>query len=157
MRGPLLEAHENRTGLLGNYSFESFWEDGPRDVSSDCPLMGYSCKGPGEEGYSAGRSLALVESDLKAPEEEALEAHRSHTNVSRYETIPSDDYPSPLFSVFGWPLLSKGSLSLGDFHGYEATGEMEPLRVVSDDGREWGEVLAGSLMEVDKETVGFGP
>ena len=36
-------------------------------------------------------------------------------------------------------------------------GEMEPLRVVSDDGREWGEVTAGALMEVDQETVGFGP
>ena len=48
VRGPLLEAYENRTGLLGNYSFESFWEDGPWDVSSDCPLMGYSRQGPKE-------------------------------------------------------------------------------------------------------------
>ena len=82
---------------------------------------------------------------------------RSHTNISRYETIPSDDYPSPLFSIFGRPLLSGGSSSLGDFHGYEATGEMEPLRVVSNDGREWGEETVGALMEVDQETVGFGP
>ena len=50
-----------------------------------------------------------------------------------------------------------GSSGLGDFHGYEATGDMEPLRVVSDDGREWGEVTVGALMEVDEETVGFGP
>ena len=101
VRGPQLEAYENMTGLLGNYSFESFREDGLWDVSSYCPLMGYSRQGPEEEGYSAGRSLALVESVLRVPEEEALEAHRSHTNVSRYETIPSDDYPSPLFYVFG--------------------------------------------------------
>ena len=60
-RGPLLDAHENRTGLLGNYSFEGFWEEGLWDVSSDCPLMGYSRQGLGEEGYSDGRSLALVE------------------------------------------------------------------------------------------------
>ena len=156
VRGPLLEAHENRTSLLGIYSFESSWEDGLWDVSSDCPLMGYSRQGPGEEGYLVGRSLALVESVLRAPEEGAPEAHRSHTDVSRYETIPSNDYPSPIFSVFGRPLLSRGSSGLGDFHGYEVTGEMEPLRVVSDDEREWGEVTTGALMEVDQETVGFG-
>ena len=74
-----------------------------------------------------------------------------------YETVPSDDCPPPLLSIFGWPLLSGGSSSLGDFHGYEATGDMEPLRVASDDGREWGEVTVGALMEVDQETVGFGP
>ena len=73
--GPLLDAHEYRTGLLGNYSFESFWEEGLWDVSSDCPLMGYSRQGLGEEGYVAGRSLALVELVLRALEEEALEAH----------------------------------------------------------------------------------
>ena len=35
-------------------------------------------------------------------------------------------------------------------------GDMESLRVVLDDGREWGEVTAGALMEVDQETMGFG-
>ena len=29
--------------------------------------------------------------------------------------------------------------------------------MVSNDGREWGEVTAGALMEVDQETMGFGP
>ena len=42
VRGPLLEAHKDRTGLLGTYSFESFWEDGSWDVSFNLPLMGYS-------------------------------------------------------------------------------------------------------------------
>ena len=36
-------------------------------------------------------------------------------------------------------------------------GDMESLRVVLDDGKEWGEVTADDLMEVDQETVGFGP
>ena len=34
---------------------------------------------------------------------------------------------------------------------------MEPLRVVSDDGRELGEVTAGALMKVDQEKVVVGP
>ena len=36
-------------------------------------------------------------------------------------------------------------------------GEMEPLRVVSVDEREWGEVTVDALMEVDQVTVGLGP
>ena len=97
-----------------------------------------------------------MDSELRAPEEEALEAQQSHANVSRYETIPSENYPFPLFFVSGRPLLSRGSLGLGDFHGFEAMGEMVSLRVVSDVGREWGEVTTGALMEVDQETMGFG-
>ena len=54
MRGPLLHAHEIRPGLVENSSFESCWEEGLWDVSSDCPLMVYSCQGPGEEGFQAG-------------------------------------------------------------------------------------------------------
>ena len=98
-----------------------------------------------------------MESVSRVPEVEAPEALRSHANGSRYETVPSDDCSSPLFSVFGRPLLSRGSSGLGDFHGHEAMGEMEPLRVVSVDGREWGEVTANALMEGDQGTMGLGP
>ena len=58
--GPLLHAHEGRPGLVENSSFESCWEEGLWVVSSDCPLMGYSCQGPGEEGFPTGRSSDLV-------------------------------------------------------------------------------------------------
>ena len=48
------------------------------------PLTGFSHQGLVEKGNFVGRSLVLVESELRAPEEEALEAHQSHANVSRY-------------------------------------------------------------------------
>ena len=97
-----------------------------------------------------------MDSEIRAPEEEALEPHQSNANCSRYETIPSENSPSPLFFVFGRPLLSGGSSGLGDFHMNDATSDMEPLRVVSTDGREWGELTTGALLEVDQEVVSFG-
>ena len=136
MRGPLLHAHEGRPGLVEISSFESCWEEGLYSMSSDCPLMGYLCQGPGEEGFPAGRSSNLVESVSSFPEVVAPEALRNHANGSRFETVPSDDYSSPLFSVFGWPLLYGSSSCLRDLHGHEALGEMESLRVFSVDGRE---------------------
>ena len=72
--GPLLHAHEGRPGLVEISSFESCWEEGLWVVSSDCPLMGYSCQGHGEEGFPAGRSFDLVESVSRFPEVEAPEA-----------------------------------------------------------------------------------
>ena len=100
-----------------------------------------------EEGYSTDQALDLVESILRVPEVE----------VPRYEIVPSVDCSPPLFSVFGRPLLSGGSLDLGDFLRHEAMGEIKPLRVVSTDEREWGEVTIEALMEADQETVGLGP
>ena len=157
VRAPLLHFHEGRPDLVENFSFKSCWEEGLWVVSSDCPLMGYSCQGPGEEGFPAGRSFDLVESVSRFLEVEAPEALRNHANGSRFEVAPSDDCSSPIFSVFGRPLLSGGSSGLGDFHGHEALGEMELLKVVSVDGREWGEGTTDALMEVDQATVGLRP
>ena len=156
-RGPLLHAQEGRHGLVGTSSFERCWEEGLWVVSSDCPLMGDSCQGHGEEGFSAGRSFALVESVSRCSKVDAPEAIRNHAKGSRFETAPSVDCSSPLFSVFGRPLLSGGFSGLGDFHEHEALGEMEPLRVVSVDEREWGKGIVDALMEVDQASVGLGP
>ena len=119
-----------------NSSFESCWEEGLYSVSTGCPLMGYPCQDPGEEGSPAGRSFDLVESVSRSLEMVAPEALQILANVSRFETAPSDACSSPLFSIFGRPLLIGGSSSLGDFHGHEALGEVEPLRVASVDGTE---------------------
>ena len=124
-------------------------------VSSDCPLMGISCQGHGEEGFSTGRSFALVEAVSRCPEVDDPEALRIHTKGSRFEIAPSVDYSSPLFSIFGRSLLFGGFSGLGDFHEYEALGEMEPLRVVSVDEREWGKGIADALMEGGQALVGL--
>ena len=140
-QGPFPEAHDDRVGLSRSYNFERFGE-----------VVLWAI----EEGKAGGQSLVLVDSKIRALEEEALKANQSNANCSMYETIPSENSPSPIFSVFGRPLLSGGSSSLGDFHGNDATSDMELLRVVSADGREWGEMTTGALLEVGHEVVSFG-
>ena len=156
-QGPLLDAHKNRNSLVDFVNFESCWEEGLWEVSSDCPLMGSLRQGPREEGILVGQDLDLVESVLRVPEVEVPEDHRSHVNGSKYETVPSTVCSSPLCSIFGRPLLSGGYSGLGVFHGHKAMGDLEPLRVVSTDGIEWGEMTTEALMEADHETVGLGP
>ena len=67
--------------------------------------------------------------------------------------MSSTDCSSPLFSVFGRPLLSWGSSGLGEFLENETLGDMEPLRVVSVDGREWGKGTDSALTEDVQESV----
>ena len=133
-QGPLLDAHEERTGLMDCVRFESCGEKGLWEVSSDRPLLVSSCQGPTEKGSPAGQALDLVERGFRVPEVEVSEDHRSRTFDSRYETVSSSIYSSPLCSVFGWPLLSGGPSGLGDYHRHEEMGDIEPLRVVSADG-----------------------
>ena len=45
---------------------------------------------------------------------------------------------------------------MGDSHEHEDLGEMEPLRVVSANGREWGKGLAVVPMEGGQTEVGLG-
>ena len=73
-------------------------------VSSECPVMGGSSQGNGEEGFSDGSAFALVVA--VSPEVDDPKALRIHAKGSRFETVSSVDCSSPLFSVFGRPLLS---------------------------------------------------
>ena len=136
-------------------SFESCGEEGLQEVSSVCPLMVSSCQGPIEKGSPAGQALDLLKRGFRVPEVEVSEDHRSRTFGSRYETVSSAICSSPLCSVFGRPLLSGGSFSLGVYHGHEAMGDIEPLRVVSADGIEWGETTFEALTDADLETEGL--
>ena len=136
--------------------FESCGEEGLREVSSICPLMVSSCQGPTEKGSPTGQALDLVERGFRVPEVEVSEDQRSRIFGSRYETVSSTICSSPLCSVFGRPLLSRGSSGLGDYHGHEAMGDIEPLRVVSADSIEWGETTSEALTDADLETKGLG-
>ena len=153
-RDPLLYAQEGRLRPGGMSSFESSWEEGVGAVSPDCPLMGFSHQVQGEEGCPASRSLALVEVASRWPEEDDPEASTVHAIGSRFETVPSADFSSSIFYVFGRPLLSGGSSGLGDEN--EALGEMEPLRVVSADGWEWGKEIVDVPKEGGQTAVGIG-
>ena len=52
-------------------------------------------------------------------------ALRTHVKGSRFDTLSPADCSSPLFSVFGRPLLSEGSSGLGDLYEHESLGDME--------------------------------
>ena len=139
-RDPLLNAQEGNPNLEGTSGFESCWEEGLRAATSDCPLMGFMHQVQEEEGCPAVRSFAIVEAETRCPEEDVPEALRIQAQGSRFETVSHNDFSPSIFSVFGRLLLSGDSSSLGDFQEYEDLGEMEPLRVVTAEGREWGKL-----------------
>ena len=125
-------------------------------MPAESPVMGGSGQGNGDEGFSDDSSLALVEASSMRPGVVDPKALRIHAEGSRFDTLSSVDVSSSLFSVFGRPLLSGGSSCLGDFCEHESLGDMEPLRVVSGDGREWGKGIANALMEDVQDSVGPG-
>ena len=155
-KGPLLDAHEERTGLMDCDRFESCGKEGLWEMSYVRPLLISSCQGPTENGYPAGQALELVEQGFRGSEVEVAEDQRSRTFGSRYETVSSSICSSPLCSVFGRPLLFGGPSDLGDYHGHEDMGDIELLRVVSADGIEWGEKTSEDITDVVLETEGCG-
>ena len=121
-------------------------------VPVECPVSGCSGQGKDAEGNSEGSSHALQELAPKSPEADDHIELRSHAKGPRLENMPSTDCSSSLISVFGRPLLSGGPSDLGDFFVNETVGDLEPLRVVSVDGREWGKGTESVLTVGDQET-----
>ena len=143
-KGPLLDAHEERTGLKDSDRFESYGKMGLWEMSSERSFFISPCQGLTENGSLNGQALDLVEHGGRGSEVEVAEDYSSRTFGSRYETVSSSICSSPLCSVFGRPLLSGGPSGLGNYHGHEVMGDIEPLRVVSADGIEWGGNFRGS-------------
>ena len=156
VRGPYPNVQEGRLGLGETSGFESCWEVGMGAVSSDCSPTGISHQDHGEEGGSDAGSFALMEVVSECPEENEPESLGILAKGSRLETVLSVDFSPPIFSVFGRPLLSGDSSGLGDFHEYESLGELEPLRVVSIDGREWGKGIIVAPTEGGQAEGGLG-
>ena len=152
-RGPLLQAFEGSPGTRGTSSFENCREKGLRTGQTECLAMGSSGQGNATEGRADGSSLALVEKIPKSPEVDDDKESRTHAIGPRFESLSLTDCSSPLFSVFGRPLLTGGSSGLGEFLENEILGDMEPLRVVSVDGSEWGTGIDSALLEDGQESV----
>ena len=152
-RGPLLHAFECSPGTGGTPNFESCWEKGMWMVQIECLAMGRSGQGNATEGCADGSSLALVEKIPKSPEVDDDKELCTHAIGPRFESLSLIDCSSPLFSVFGRPLLTGGSSGLGEFLENEILGDMEPLRVVSVDGSEWGTGIDSALIEDGQELV----
>ena len=137
-------------------SFESCWEKGVSLVPTESPAAGGSGQGNGGERCSDGSSLALIKALPICPGVVDPKVLGIHAKEPRFDTLASDDCSSSLLSIFGRPLLSGGSSGLGDLVEQESLGDMEPLRVVSSDGREWGKGIVNALMEDVQEIEGPG-
>ena len=138
VKGPLLQTKERWPGWGDTPRFESCWEKGWSLVVVESPTTGGSGHGNGAEGFSDGSSVVLAEAVAMWTEVVDPKAFRTIAEGPRSVTLPSVDASLSPSSVFGRPLLSGESSGAGDFSGHDALGDMEPLRVVSGDGREWG-------------------
>ena len=152
-RGPLLHASDGSLGTERTLSFESCWEKGKWKMQIECLAMGCSGQGNATEGWADGSSLALVEKIPKSPEVDVDKELCTHAIGPRFESLSLTDCSSPLFSVFGRPLLTGGSSGLGEFLENEILGDMEPLMVMSVDGSEWGTGIDSALIEDGQESV----
>ena len=141
-RGPLLQTKESWPGWGGISRFEVCWEKELSLVAVESPAMDASGHGKGDEGFSEGSSVALVEAVSMRTKLADPKEFGTIAEGSRFVTLSSVDVSPPLSSVFGRPLLSGGSSGSRDFCEYDSLGDMEPLRVVSGDGREWGKGTA---------------
>ena len=118
-RGPLLVAQEDGDAWLGpsrqGINEAGHWVDSIR---------------PEESQSSAKIPLFHQEAEASDPRND----RQCPVRASRYELVPLEQSPSTIFSVFGRPLLIEGFSGRGDVGG--AVEDMEPLRVISKDGRE---------------------
>ena len=74
-------------------------------------------------------------------------------NIHRYDDNIYEQSTSALIYVFGRPLLPGDISGLGGINGEE---DLEPLRVVAADGREWGVEFLGALIEEGEGLVAAG-
>ena len=137
-KGPLLQTKERWPGWGDTPRFESCWEKGWSLVVVESPTREVSGHGNGAEGFSDGSSVVLAEAIAMRTEVVDPNAFGTIAEGLRSVSLPSVDDSLAHSSVFGRPLLSGESSGTGDFCGHDALGDMELLRVVSGDGREWG-------------------
>ena len=74
-------------------------------------------------------------------------------DMHRYGDNLYEQSPSPLFSVFGQPVLSEGFSSLG---GKTQNEDLELLRVVATNGNEWRLECLGAIVEAGEELYEAG-
>ena len=75
-------------------------------------------------------------------------------DVSRYVKPIYEDYPSSKISVFGRPFLMGGSSKQEDPLKLKEIDDLVPLRMVAEDGREWGLESSDALEVIEEGTCG---
>ena len=156
VRGPLLHTKESWPGQGETPSFESCWEQGLSLVAVERAALGGSGHGNGEEGFSDGCYATIVEPTSTQSEVMDPKGFGKLAEDTRFDTLASVDVSSSLFSVFGRSILVGGSSGSGDFCEHDAMGDLEPLRVVSCDGREWGKATNNDVMVIGQDPGGPG-
>ena len=74
----------------------------------------------------------------------------------RYVKTTQEDFSSLKISVFGRPLLMGDSSGQGGPLKFKEIDDLEPLRMVAVDGREWGLELSNALEEIEEGPGGEG-
>ena len=85
--------------------------------------------------------------------DEQVVASSLKNDDSRYVRPNHEDSPSTMISVFGRPLLMGGSSGQDGSQKLKKLDNLEPLRMVTADGREWGSE-SSKVLEVIKEGPG---
>ena len=70
-------------------------------------------------------------------------------DIPRYVKTTQEDFSSLKISVFGRPLLMRDSSGQGGPLKFKEIDDLEPLRMVAVDGREWGLELSNALEPCD--------
>ena len=156
VRGPLLQTKERWPGWGDTPRFESCWEKGWSLVVVESLATGGSGHGNGDEGFSVGSSVALAEAVAMRTEVVDPKAFGTSAEGPRFVPLPPVDASLSPSSVFSRPLLSGDSSGAGDFCEHDSLGDMEPLRVVSGDGREWGKGTTYDSTIEGKDPRGHG-
>ena len=110
--------------------------------------MPSECKSPISRALNAGKEGNATHIWEEGEFREDLAQENDHAYMNRYGDNLYEQCPSTLLSVFGRPLLPGGFSGLGGTIGDE---DLEPLRVVAADGREWGLDCLGAIIEVGEE------
>ena len=112
------------------------------------PFLLPKCKSPIYRVLNAGKKGNAIHIWEEGEFREDLAQENDRVYMNRCGDDLYEQSPSSLFSVFGYPLLPGGFSGLGGTIGDE---DLEPLRVVAADGREWGLNCSDVKIEVGEE------
>ena len=106
------------------------------------------CKSPISSTLNAGQEGKAIHTGEEDELREDPVQEDGHDYMNRYgDNLYVQSTPTP-FSVFGCPLLPGG---FSGPRGIFADKDLEPLKVVAADGREWGLECSGAIIDVGEE------
>ena len=114
------------------------------------PVFPLRCKNPISSTPNAEKEGKAIHIWEEGELRKDLAQENGRVYMNRYGDNLYEQSPPIPFSIFGRPLLPEGFSGLGGTIGDK---DMEPLRVVAADGREWGSECSRATIEV-REVLG---